>query len=232
MSDSPTRTIKEFDPEEQPREKAARFGIASLTLPELLALILRTGVHGVNILDMARNLIRDNGGSLHSLARRTPKEMMATFGMGPTKALQVAAIMELAKRYFQEESRFRPEVIRSSEDIYNIMRFDIANASQEQIWILTLNRRNAVIERHHLTTGSAIASIFDLKLALKLAILDEACGVVLCHNHPSGNLRPSTQDDSITRALKEGAARLDMRMIDHLIISAEGFYSYSDEGRL
>ena len=215
MSETPRRTMKDFDPEEQPREKAARHGCGVLTVPELLALILRTGTPGTPIIEMTRNLIDANGGSLHSLARRSAVE-----------------IMELAKRYFYEEESFRPTIIRSSADIHALMRFEIGNSPQEQIWLITLTRRNSVIGKHHLTTGSAVASIFDLKRALKSAILDEASGIILCHNHPSGNLRPSPQDDAITRALKEGAAKLDLRLLDHLIITAGGFYSYADEGRL
>ena len=224
--------MKDCDPEEQPREKAARHGCGVLTIPELLALILRTGIQGMNILDMTRRLIDDNGGSLHTLMRRTREEIMMTPGMGPTKALQIQAIMELAKRYYLEEETTNPTIIRSSKDIHNLMRFDIGNASQEQIWIITLTRRNSVIARHHLTTGSAVASVFDLKRALKLALLDEASGIILCHNHPSGNRRPSSQDDAITQNLKKASEAMDLRLLYHVIVTAEGYYSYADEGRL
>lgn len=232
MSDSPVRTMKDFDPEEQPRERAARFGCGVLSIPELLALILRTGAQGMPIIEMTKRLIDDNGGSLHTLMRRTQKEIMMTHGMGPTKALQVQAIMELAKRYYLEEESTNPTIIRTSKDIYNLMRFDIGNATQEQIWIITLSRRNSVMARHHLTTGSTVASVFDMKRALKLALLDEASGIILCHNHPSGNRKPSIQDDNITRELKKSAQIMDIRMLDHVIVTAEGFYSYADEGRL
>ena len=232
MSDTIFRTMKEYSPEEQPREKALRKGIDALTIPELLALILRDGTTGMPIIEMTRRLIDANGGSLHTLGRRTLKEIQLTDGMGPTKALQVQAIMELARRYFQEEGEANPTIIRSSRDIYSLMRADIANEPQEQIWLITLNRRNAVVSRHHLTTGSAVASVFDLKRALKLALLDEASGIILCHNHPSGNLTPSPQDDQITRSLKTAGATMDLRMLDHVIISAEGFHSYADAGRL
>lgn len=232
MSDTPRRTMKDFDPDRQPREKAARYGCGALSIPELLALILRTGTQGTTILDMTHALIDASGGSLHSLARKTEKEITMIPGMGPTKATQVTAIMELAKRYFYEEENSRPEIIKSSRDIYANMRFEIGNSPQEQIWLITLNRRNAIVSRHHLTTGSAVASVFDLKRALKLALLDEASGIILCHNHPSGNLSPSPQDDRITRSLHQAATTMDIRMLDHLIVSAEGFYSYADEGRL
>lgn len=224
--------MKDFDPDEQPREKAARFGCHVLSVPELLALILRTGTQGIPIVQMTKYLIDDNGGSLHTLMRRSQKEIMMTPGMGPTKAMQVMAIMELAKRYYLEEEEINPKTIKSSSDIHNLMRFDIGNSPQEQIWIITLNRRNSVISRHHLTTGSAVASVFDVKRAMKLAILDEAEGIILCHNHPSGNRLPSVQDDNITRSMKKAAESMDMRMLDHVIVTAGGYYSYSDEGRL
>lgn len=232
MSETPKRTMKDFYPDEQPREKAERYGCAALTVPELLALILRTGSVGMPIIDMTRQLIASNDGSLHNLMRRTKKELMMTPGMGPIKAMQVLAIMELARRYDLEEREAKQRIIRTSADIYAEMRIDIANASQEQIWLLTLNRRNGITGRHHLTTGSAVASVFDLKLAIKLALLDDASSIVLCHNHPSGNLKPSIQDDQITRSLQRAAATMDLRMLDHVIISAEGFYSYADEGRM
>ena len=233
MSETPKRTMKDFDPDEQPREKAARHGCGVLSVPELLALILRTGSTGLPIIEMTKQLVADSGGSLHTLQRRTLQEIMMTHGVGPTKAMQVQAIMELAKRYFLEETTgTKPTIIRSSADIYSLMRFDIGNSPQEQIWLITVSRRNAVMARHHLTTGSAVASVFDMKRALKLALLDEASGIILCHNHPSGNLRPSQQDDQITRSLLNAAKTMDLRMLDHVIISAEGFYSYADEGRL
>ncbi|MDE6010714.1 MAG: DNA repair protein RadC [Muribaculaceae bacterium] len=232
MPDIPKRTMKDFDPSEQPREKAARYGCSVLSTAELLALILRTGVTGVPIIEMTRRLLDDNGGSLHTLQRRTQKEIMMTPGMGEIKSMQVMAIMELARRYFEEESDNTPKVIKNSRDIHNLMRFDIANANQEQIWLITLSRRNGVLARHHLTTGSAVASVFDLKRALKLALLDEASALILCHNHPSGNLIPSPQDDNITKSLRNAATSMDLRLLDHVIISAEGFYSYADEGRL
>lgn len=232
MSDPKPLTMKEFAPEEQPREKALRKGCESLSIPELLALILRTGSIGNPIIRMTESLIASNGGSLHSLARRTLKELQFTPGMGTTKSLQVLAIMELAKRYYLEESSSNPTIIKTPADIYSLMRMEIGNEPQEQIWIITLSRRNSVINRHHLTTGSAVASVFDLKRALKRAILDEASSIVLCHNHPSGNLKPSPQDDQITHSLQKAAQLMDLRLMDHVIISAEGYYSYSNEGRL
>lgn len=232
MSDNPTFTIKDLSIEEQPREKALRYGMDSLTNSELLALILRTGLPGVPITQMTRNLLNAYGGSLHALMRRTEKEFQMIEGMGPVKAQQVKAIMALVKRFVEEEFASGMVQILSSRDIFNNLRLDIGNEPREQIWLLTLNRANRIIGRHHLTSGSSVASVFDLRNAVKLAILDEASAIILSHNHPSGNTRPSPQDDAITQSLKKAAQTLDMRLLDHVIITADSFYSYADEGRL
>lgn len=225
-------TIKEFDPELQPREKALKYGIQSLSTSQLLALILRTGIPGLPITEMTECLMTQNGGSLHSLERCSLEEIMLIPGMGRVKAQQVQAIMQLAVRYFKESETFRPTLIRKSSDIYNDMRFHIGNLNHEEIWLLTLNRRHAIMRRHHLTSGGSSSSVFDLKQAIKRAILDEASSIVLCHNHPSGTLSPSPQDDSITRALHDAAKLMGITLIDHVIITAAGYYSYADEGRL
>lgn len=224
--------MKDLDPIMQPREKADRFGYEALSKSELLALILRTGVPGIPITDITSRLLEANEGSLHLLMRRSEEELMKTPGMGPVKAGQVKAIMELAARYFTEETNPQRVKIKDSKDIYNLMRFQLANLNKEEVWLITLNRAHYVIGRHRLTIGSSVASVFDLKAALKKAVLDEASSLALCHNHPSGNLLPSPQDDAITRALKNAAATMEFNLIDHLIISIEGYYSYADQGRL
>ena len=224
-------TVKEMAPELQPREKAAMFGIDTLSVAELLAVILRAGVPGMPITEMMRTLLRDNDNLLHTLERRSPKELSAYRGIGETKQLQLQAIFQLIKRYNGEELPDRPQ-IRSSRDIYNVMRDHIGNLPHEEIWALTLDHSNRIITRHKLTVGGKSSSVFDLKMVLKRALLDEASGLILCHNHPSGNLRPSPQDDQITRRCARGAEALDLRMLDHLIVTAGGYYSYADSGKM
>ncbi|MBD5371033.1 MAG: DNA repair protein RadC [Bacteroides sp.] len=232
MPDTP-RTLQHYAPEELPREKAVRHGCRVLTSAELLALILRVGTQGHSIMDLTRDLMAANNNSLHQLMRRTREEILTVPGIGMTKAIQIEAVMALVGRYMEEEkSETRPRAIRQSSDIFEEMRFLNANSPQEQIWLLTLNRANRIIARHHLTTGSAVASVFDLKRALKMALLDEASSVILCHNHPSGNLRPSPQDDQITRALAQACSTMELRVLDHIIVTADGYYSYADQGRL
>ncbi|MDE6812126.1 MAG: DNA repair protein RadC [Muribaculaceae bacterium] len=232
MSETPSLKIQDLDPDERPREKAKKHGFAVLKNSELLALILRTGTASAPITSICSDLFASCDNSFLRLMRRTQAELELTDGIGPVKAQQILAIMELVRRFSNEAIQARQQIIRQSSDIYDILRYEIGNKPQEEIWMLSLARNNAILNRHALTRGSAVASVFDVKLALKKALLDEAQSIVLAHNHPSGNLRPSPQDDNITRSLKNAAATMDIRLIDHLIITSTGYYSYADEGRL
>ncbi|MBD5387528.1 DNA repair protein RadC [bacterium] len=224
-------TVKDMDVDDQPRERALRYGISTLSTPDLWALILRTGLPGKPITQLCRDLMRDNEQSLFKLERKSLKEIMTTKGIGQTKGLQILAAMEITRRYNREKVGEK-YIITSSQAIYDLMRSEIGNLSHEEIWAIYLGRRNDVILKKRISTGSATASIFDVKSILKEALLIEAQGLALVHNHPSGNLVPSGPDDQITRKMKEGAQIMDFRMVDHLIISASGFYSYYDSGRL
>ena len=228
-------TIKEMAREERPRERAINHGIQSLTTAELLALILRTGQPGLPITDLCRQLMDDNANSLLRLERRSRSELMLTKGIGNAKALQIEAMMEVMRRYQMEanaEQSRKVAAIRSAKDIHERMRFRIANLYHEEVWIMLLNRRNEVILDFRLTSGSQVASVFDTKMIMKRALLEDAQGVVMCHNHPSGNLRPSPQDDDITRRLAAACKAMDLRMLDHVIVTVSGYYSYSDEGKI
>ena len=232
---APALTIKEMSKDERPRERAMNHGIESLTNAELLAIILRTGQQGLPITDLCRQLMSDNGHSLLRLARRSRQELMLTKGIGEAKALQVEAMMEITKRYHTEmldTGARQYETVKSPATIYNRMRYRIANLSHEEVWILLLNRRNQIIKEFRLTSGSSTASVFDTKMIIKRALLENAEGLAMCHNHPSGNLRPSPQDDNITRKLYGACQTMDLRMVDHVIITIDGYYSFADEGRL
>lgn len=234
-TDSPVLTVKEMARDERPRERAIAHGIESLTTAELLAIILRTGQQGLPITDLCRQLMSDNDHSLLRLARRSRNELMLTKGIGSAKALQVEAMMEITRRYHRElvdDSTRKLDSMKSSRSIYERMRYRIANLNHEEIWIILLDRRNRVIKEFRLTSGSSVASVFDTKMIIKRALLENAEGVVMCHNHPSGNLHPSPQDDNITRRLYAATRTMDLNMLDHVIITVDGFYSYADEGRL
>lgn len=233
--DTPVRTIKEMNQDERPRERAINHGIGSLTTAELLALILRTGQPGLPITDLCRQLMKDNDNSLLRLERRSRSELRLTKGIGDAKALQIEAMMEVMRRYQKEiidKSTQRLDLIKSAASIHERMRHRIANLDHEEVWIMLLSRRNEVIKEFRLTSGSSIASIFDTKMIIKRALLEDAQGIAMCHNHPSGNLRPSPQDDQITRKLSDACKAMELRFLDHVIITVGGYFSYNEEGRI
>lgn len=223
--------IKDRDAADQPRERALAHGCSSLSTPDLWALVLRTGLPGKPVTELCRDLMRLNGQSLHTLERRSHKELRGIKGIGTTKAIQIEAVMELIRRYNLEEPASNPQ-IKSSADIYSIMGPKIGNLPHEEMWVLMLNRSNRVVKLQRLTSGGTSNTVFDVKLMLKSALLENAEAIVLCHNHPSGNLNPSAADDSITRLCKQACSTMQISMLDHLIITAKGFFSYADHSRL
>lgn len=225
------RTVKEMDADQQPREKAEKYGVGVLSVPELWAIILRTGTPGYPITELCRDLMHENDGLLHRLERRSKQELCRMKGVGPVKAIEILAVMELIKKYCQEDIPLE-DPIRTSAQIYERMRNKIGNLDHEEIWLILLNRQNIVIKEALLTSGTSSSSVFDTKTAIKLAILENAEGVILCHNHPSGTLKSSPQDDKLTQDLKEACKFMNIRLLDHVIVTAKGYYSYNDSSRL
>lgn len=190
ISSKPVKTVKEMDEDQQPREKAAKYGVGVLSVPELWAIILRTGTPGYPITELSRDLMRKNEGSLHRLERRSKEELYELRGIGETKAIQILSVMELIKRYCEEDIP-TDEPIRTSSQIYERMKHKIGNLDHEEIWMLLLNRRNQIIKEVRLTSGTSISSVFDKKKAIKMALLEDSESIILCHNHPSNSLQPS-----------------------------------------
>ena len=231
IGNTPTLTVKEWHEDDQPRERAIKYGIGTLSTPDLWALILRAGLRGMPITQICRMMMEENGNSLFQLERRTLNELTQLPGMGPVKALQVMAVMEIMRRY-NRESLGEKIIIKDSRTIYELMRPQIGNLGHEEIWVLYLGRKNDVMSMKRISSGSAVASVFDLKGILKEALLISAQGLVMFHNHPSGTLIPSHEDDNITRRLREASKTMDLRMLDHLIVTSSGYYSYCDSGRM
>lgn len=215
-----------------PMEKAELYGIKSLVPSELLAIILRTGQPDCPVTELTANLMAMNDNKLKVLERRTRDELMSIRGIGRVKAFQIEAVLEIMRRYNMEKLGDRI-TIRSAADIFNYMQPEAGPLTNEHIWILLLNRANAVLERKVVSAGGTTATVFDLKTILRQVLITPGVeGVIMIHNHPSGNLRPSPQDDEITRQLKKGCEYIGIKMLDHVIVTQDGYYSYSDEGRL
>ncbi len=224
-------TIKDFAEEDRPQEKALAHGCKHLSVAELWALILRSGQPGVPITEITRNMMRSCGNKLHTLQRLSRNQLMLTKGLGTVKALQIEALFELITRFNKEnlDPNYR---ISTPQNIYDLMRHDIGNIGHEEIWAIFLNRRNEVIEKMRISAGSSTATVFDSKMVLKEALLLNSEGIVLVHNHPSGATLPSGQDDNLTSRFKNACSAMDIRFLDHVIVTHCGFYSYQDAGKL
>ena len=225
--------IKNLGEDDKPREKALAQGIRALSDAELVAIIFGGGLPGMSVVDMARGILRDCDGRVDRLASLTMDEMMGKYkGVGPAKAVSLAAAFELGRRNREQASLHEDPQIRSSADVVRLMQPVLESLEYEEFWVLMLSRSNRVRYRRCISQGGTASTVVDVKLLLKRALDCLAEGIILVHNHPSGNPSPSGQDDSLTRRIKEGAALLDIRVLDHVIIARGDSYSYMDNGRL
>lgn len=227
------RRIHDLGEDEKPREKALNLGIRALSDAELVGLIFGGGLPGMSVIDLARIILRDCDNRVDNLARLSMDELMAKYkGVGPAKAVCLAAAFELGRRNREQMAENREIVIRSSEDVVRLMAPALEGLDYEEFWVLMLSRSNRVKSRRCMSQGGTAGTVVDVKLLLKRAVDCLASGIILVHNHPSGNPKPSPEDDRLTHKIKEGAAYLDIRVLDHVIIARDRAYSYMDEGRV
>lgn len=228
----PTR-IHDLNDDDKPREKALANGIRSLSDAELVALIFGGGLPGMSVVDMARGILHDCDQRVDNLARMSMQEMMSKYkGVGPAKAVCLAAAFELGRRNREQMAGAAEPLIRSSEDVTEIMQPLIGELDHEEFWVMMLSRSNRVKFKRCISQGGTVATVVDVKLLLKRALDCLAEGIILIHNHPSGNPNPSSEDDSLTRKIKEGASYLGIKVLDHVIIARSRSYSYADNRRL
>ena len=224
--------IADLDEGDKPREKALTQGIRSLSNAELLAIIFGSGLPGKSVISMSQEVLASCNNRLSRLSRMSIHEMKKRFkGVGTAKAISLAATFELGLRTRDEDAALDPQ-IKCSTDIYNIMRAKLERLEYEEFWVLYLSRSNRVIYEECMSKGGVSGTVTDIRLILKRAIELLASGIILVHNHPSGNLRPSPDDDRITTKAKEAAKLLDINVLDHLIITPTSYFSYNDNGRL
>lgn len=215
--------------EERPREKLSKRGIAALTDAELLAILIRSGNREISAIGLAKQLL-DQAGGLEKLARASLQMLRQSKGIGDAKAMSLLAAFELARRkaaLFPEKMKISSSQIAAK---YLIAR--LGDHSQEVFHVLFLNRNNEIEAEKQLFVGGVSATIIDPKVVFREAILHLASGLIVAHNHPSGNLMPSSADLEITKKIQQGAEYFDIRLLDHVIVSNRGYYSFADEGRL
>lgn len=222
-------TVKELDLEDRPREKAMKYGFQALNNAELLAIILKSGTPGRPITVIARELMKQNQNRFTFLERMDDKELLAIKGLGPVKILELRAALELMRRYSAERIGDRIQ-FRMASDIYEYMRYRIGNLPHEEMWALFIDNSNKLLSHMRVSEGSSVATVVDIKKILRRALSSNAQGIILCHNHPSGVLKPSGPDKSITLKCRDACAIMELRLIDHLIISTDGYYSFHDNG--
>ncbi len=223
--------IADLSNDDKPREKALRHGIRALSDTELIAILLGGGVPGKSVIELSRELYGACGQSLSAMAKMSVRDMCRKFhGIGPAKAVTIAAALELGAR--RNDVREQKPVIKCAADAYNLIIAELGNLTTEEFWVLMLSRANRLIGKERISSGGTASTVVDTKIVIKRAIEHMADAIILVHNHPSGNLRPSAHDDTITRKIKEAGALLDITVHDHIIVCDTGFYSYADEGLL
>lgn len=225
--------IADLSDDDKPREKALRHGIRSLSDTELIAILLGGGIQGKSVIELSREVYDACGKSLSDMAQMSIRSMCTRFqGIGPAKAITIAAALELGGRRKDIKGDVKPQ-IKCAADAYEDIRNYVENLPTEEFWVMLLSRSNRVIARECISRGGTAATVVEPKLVFKRAIEHLASSIILVHNHPSGNLNPSPQDDALTRKLKDAGSLMDINVIDHLIIIPNGgYYSYADNGRL
>ncbi len=223
------KPIKEWAVEDRPREKMIEKGSESLTDAELIAILLATGTREMSAIDLARKMIQELGG-FSRLARASTQELMTIKGIGQAKALTIAAALELGKRKAREEV-FSTQ-IKSSDTAARYLMEKIGNSNQEIFYALFLDRKNSIIAEKMISLGTTSATLIDTKIILKEAVHHLSSAMIVAHNHPSGNLTPSQADIEITQKIKEAGKIFDIAVLDHLIVTTRGYYSFADNGQL
>lgn len=227
------RLIREMDDDERPREKAIRHGIKSLSDTELMAIIFGTGLKGKSVIELSRDILHDNDRHLSKVARLSISDMLRRYkGIGPAKAVSLLAALELGSRSAADAARIDEPAVTSSATAYKLMKHHFERLDHEEFWIMLLSQAGKVIREVNISRGGVNGTVADIKIIMRSAIEDLASSMIIFHNHPSGNLRPSTQDDNLTRRICEAASYIDTRVNDHIIITDGAYYSYSDEGRM
>ncbi len=224
-------TIKDWALEDRPREKMIKRGIGSLSDAELLAILIKSGTKNENAVAIAQRILLAANSNLNELGKFTLKDFTLTKGIGEAKGITIMAALELGRRRKQTEALNRPK-IESSNDIVEIFQPQLADLPHEEFWVLFLNRANKVIDQSRITQGGVTGTIFDIKLIMKSAIEKLASSIIICHNHPSGNPKPSEQDIKITLKMKEAAQIFEIALLDHIIITESECYSFADNGNL
>lgn len=221
--------IKSWAAEDRPREKLLQKGHASLSNAELIALLIGTGTGALSAVEVSKLVLQSVKNNLHDLAKMTVKDLMKNKGIGEAKAIAIIAAMELGRRRKESEQEEKPK-IQGSGDAYELVKGDLIDLPHEEFWVLLLNRANRMTKKKRISEGGVSGTVADPKIIFKLALEELSSGIIIVHNHPSGNLTPSQSDLALTKKLKEAGRVLEIQLLDHLIVAGQKYYSFADEG--
>ncbi|PLW98716.1 MAG: hypothetical protein C0594_18005 [Marinilabiliales bacterium] len=221
--------IKERAENDRPREKLMNKGVSSLSDTEILAIILNSGYKNLSVLELARNILHDCDNSLTKLSRLDLQELLKIKGIGNAKAVSLIAAFELGKRR-EMEKPLRSNKIKSSQDAFNYLNSVIGDLSHEEFWILLLSRANTITKALKISQGGISGTVTDTRMILRHALNYKATGMILAHNHPSGNTEPSKSDMTITRKITDACRLMDINVLDHIIVGDKKYYSFADQG--
>jgi len=232
VTDDKRLTIREWAEDDRPREKMLRKGAQSLSDAELLAILIGSGSKNETVVELSRRILHECHDNLNELAQLTIHDLCKRFkGIGEAKAISIMAAMELGKRRKMSETLERKK-ITSSMHLFDLFEPLLNDLPHEEFWVAMLNEANKVIDVKRLTQGGTRQTVVDIPLLLKMSIEKSAQIIVVAHNHPSGQNRPSHEDELITKRIKTGCEAIGINLLDHIIIAHNEYYSFSDEGKM
>lgn len=224
--------IKDWAEEDRPREKMLLKGVASLSDAELLGILIGSGNKNETAVELAQRILHSVSNNLNALGKLEIKDLIKNFnGIGEAKAITIVAALELGRRRKLSEVIVQPQIV-SSEDVFQILHPVLGDLKHEEVWVLLLNKANKVLKKLQVSKGGVSGTVVDIRMIMKEAIESLASAIILCHNHPSGNTNPSGDDNMITQRLKEAGEVMDIRLLDHVIIGDQRYYSYRDHDSL
>ena len=221
--------IKSWALEDRPREKLLGKGRHILTEAELIAILIGSGSREETAVELSKRILVNVNNNLNELSKLSVQDLMKYKGIGEAKAISIVAAMELGRRR-KEREVVKREKISGSRDVYEMMRPVFIDLPHEEFWLIMLNRANFVIKKELISRGGVAGTVVDTKIIFKTAVENYASSIIICHNHPSGNLKPSDADIKITRTIKEAGKIMEITLLDHLIVTDTNYYSFGDEG--
>ena len=224
-------SIKQWAIDDRPREKLLAKGPAVLSNSELLAILILNGSGGKSAVELAQEVLKLGKDNLNELGKLSIKELTKVKGIGEAKAVTIAAALELGRRR-QAVASIDKTVVTSSADVATYLQASLRDYKHEVFAVIFLNRANKINDFKIISEGGITGTVADPRIILKKALEQDAVSIILCHNHPSGSLKPSRADEELTFKIKEAAKYFDIKVLDHLIVSDDGYYSFADEGIL